>query len=329
MEKTALVTGAGGFIGSHLVERLLSLNYKVRALTWYHPNGSHGWLDISPLLSSPRLELILGDIRDSQHVAKLLEGIQEVYHLAALISIPHSYQEPESFFQTNLMGTLNLLQACRNHPVEKILLVSSSEVYGTARFTPITESHPLQAQSPYSASKIAKEKLAESFIHSYQLPISIVRPFNTYGPRQSLRALIPSLILQLLAGKEEILLGNIKPTRDWLYVPDTVEALIQIASEKDTVGKVLNIASGRECSVGEMAQTLIKLLNPQAMVVQDPKRIRPDSSEVYRLCGSSSLLQSITPWRPAYTLEAGLTETMKWFREHQQLPAYQNLSYRI
>ena len=329
MKKTALVTGAGGFIGSHLVDHLLHKNYTVRACTWYHPSQPRGWLATYNPNQQTSLSIHPGDIRDAAFVESVLEGVHEVYHLAALISIPHSYQTPESYFQTNVMGTLNLLQACRKYTLSRIIIVSSSEVYGTAQFTPMTESHPLQAQSPYSASKIAKEKLAESFWHSYQLPLTVVRPFNTYGPRQSLRALIPSLILQLLNGKDQIFLGDLSPTRDWVYVTDTVEALIKIANSPSTLGKVLNIATGIESSVGEIASGLIKRINPEAKLIQDPHRFRPPSSEVYRLCGSYSYLNQLTGWSPNYDLQEGISQTITWYRKFQRHPSYQNLSYRI
>ena len=329
MKKTALVTGAGGFIGSHLVDHLLHKNYTVRACTWYHPSQPHGWLATYNLDQQTSLSIHPGDIRDSTYVESMLAGVQEVYHLAALISIPHSYQAPESYFQTNVMGTLNLLQACRKYPVSRIVVVSSSEVYGTAQFTPMTESHPLQAQSPYSASKIAKEKLAESYWCSYKLPVTVVRPFNTFGPRQSLRALIPSLILQLLAGKDTIQVGDLSPTRDWVYVADTVEALIKIAHTPSTLGKVLNIATGKESSVGEIATGLIRWINPQAQLIQDPQRLRPSSSEVYRLCGSYSYLNQLTGWSPFFDLEKGIRKTIAWYREFREHPSFQNLSYRI
>ncbi|MEM6628521.1 MAG: SDR family NAD(P)-dependent oxidoreductase [Bacteroidota bacterium] len=329
MNKVALVTGAGGFIGSHLVERLIEKEYHVKAMTWYNPMGRKGWLDTLNREPHSRLEIIPGDIRDSHQVNSIVAGVSHIFHLAALITIPYSYQAPESYVQTNIGGTLNLLQACRANPVSRILIVSSSEVYGTAQFTPITESHPLQAQSPYSASKIAKEKLAESFFHSYQLPISIVRPFNTYGPRQSLRGVIPSIILQLLNGDEKVLIGDSRPTRDWVYVCDTVNALVDIAEQDTTIGKVLNIATGVETTVGSLAETLLQKILPSASLTQDPQRMRPTTSEVFRLCGSSELLHSLTQWEPKFTLDKGLEETILWFEKHRNLDSYQNLSYRI
>ena len=329
MKKVALVTGAGGFIGSHLVEELLKRGYQVKALTWYNALGGQGWLDTLSKSQTPTLEIIPGDVRDTHLLSSLVKGSTHVFHLAALITIPYSYQAPDSYVQTNIVGTLNLLQACRLHAVSRILITSSSEVYGTAQFTPITEDHPLQAQSPYSATKIAKEKLAESFFHSYDLPISIVRPFNTYGPRQSLRGLIPSLILQLLKKKKEIQIGDTRPTRDWVYVQDTVEGMIAIAEHEASIGKALNIATGTETSVGDLAENLIRKMEPGTRLVQDPKRLRPPSSEVFRLCGSAGLLHSLTDWLPKYSLEKGLETSINWYSQNQNLSYYQNLSYRI
>ena len=329
MKKVALVTGAGGFIGSHLVEELLARDYLVKALTWYNPLGGYGWLDSLKKDEHPALEIVPGDIRDSHLVTSLAEGATHIFHLAALITIPYSYQAPESYVQTNIGGTLNLLQASRLHSVSRLIIISSSEVYGSAQFTPITEDHPLQAQSPYSATKIAKEKLAESFFHSYGLPVSIVRPFNTYGPRQSLRGLIPSLILQLLQDQNEILIGDTGPTRDWVYVRDTIEALIAIAEEEETIGKTLNIATGTETSVGKLAEILIEKIRPSTNLVQDIKRLRPASSEVFRLCGSARMLNSLTDWVPKYPLEKGLEACISWYTQNQNLSYYQNLSYRI
>jgi NAD dependent epimerase/dehydratase len=311
-----LVTGADGFIGSHLTEELVKAGARVRAFVFYNSFNSWGWLDTLPDDILTELEVFPGDIRDPNGVREAMRGVDQVFHLAALIGIPFSYHSPDSYVDTNVKGTLNVLQAARELDVARILITSTSEVYGTAQYVPIDERHPYQGQSPYSATKIAADKLAESFYRSFGMPITIVRPFNTYGPRQSARAVIPTIITQLLAGKEEIRLGSLRPTRDFNYVKDTVRGFIEIAKSPLTIGEEVNIATQREVSVGELAELLIEQINPKARVVCDEERMRPEKSEVQRLLGSNEKIKRLTNWRPQYTLEEGLSETVEFFRGH-------------
>lgn len=314
--KKVLITGADGFIGSHLVEELLELGCNVRAFVFYNSFNSWGWLDTFPKEKLREIDIFAGDIRDPNAVRKAMENIEEVFHLAALVSIPFSYHSPDSYVDTNIKGTLNVLQAARDLGTKRVLITSTSEVYGTAQYVPIDEKHPFQGQSPYSATKIGADKIAESFYRSFDMPITIVRPFNTYGPRQSARAIIPTIITQLLTGKEEIKLGSLTPTRDFNYVKDTVNGFIEIARSYRTIGEEINIASQKEVSIGELAQELIKQINPRAKIVLDKSRIRPEKSEVNRLLGSNEKIKRLTNWKPKYSLTQGLAETINWFRSN-------------
>jgi len=308
-----LVTGAGGFIGSHLAERLVELGGSVRALVRYRSNGSWGWLDHSPLKGE--LEVVAGDVTDRDAVTQALQGVEVVFHLAAFIAIPYSYQAPESFIRANAQGALTLLQAARAQGVARFVHTSTSEVYGTARSVPITEEHPLQAQSPYAASKIAADKLVESFGLSFGLPVVTVRPFNTFGPRQSARAVVPTIITQCLT-EPTVRLGNLTPTRDLTYVTDTVEGFVRAASAPQAVGRTINLGTGREISIGDLARLIAELSERQVDVVQEPQRVRPQASEVERLLADNRLARELLGWQPAVPLEEGLRLTIEWMREH-------------
>ncbi|MDF2801229.1 MAG: nucleoside-diphosphate-sugar epimerase [Anaerocolumna sp.] len=314
--KQILVTGADGFIGSHLVEELVKDGNKVKAFTYYNSFNSWGWLDTLPKAVLDEIEIFTGDIRDPNGVREAMKGIDDVYHLAALIAIPFSYHSPDSYVDTNIKGTLNVLQAARNFDTKRILITSTSEVYGTAQYVPIDEKHPFQGQSPYSATKIGADRIAESFYRSFNMPITIVRPFNTYGPRQSARAVIPTIITQLLAGKEELKLGSLTPTRDFNYVKDTALGFIEIAKSNKTIGEEINIATQKEISIGALTQELINQINPNARIICDDQRLRPENSEVNRLLGSNVKIKSLTNWEPKYTLKAGLAETIEWLRNN-------------
>lgn len=318
MAKKVLVTGADGFIGSHLTEMLLEKGYSVKAFTFYNSFNNWGWLDALPEKKLSEINIFSGDIRDPNGVREAMRGIDMVFHLAALIAIPFSYHSPDSYVDTNIKGTLNVLQAARELETEKIMITSTSEVYGTAQYVPIDEKHPFQGQSPYSATKIGADRLAESFYRSFRLPAAIVRPFNTYGPRQSARAVIPTIITQLLAGKTEIKLGMLTPTRDFNYVKDTAEGFVAIAESDKTVGEEINIASQREISIGDLASEIIKQINPNAELICDEQRIRPEKSEVNRLLGSNEKIQKLTNWKPRYSLEQGLGETIEWVRQNMK-----------
>lgn len=311
-----LVTGADGFIGSHLVEKLVKEGHDVRAFSYYNSFNSWGWMDSFSKELINEIDIFTGDIRDPNGVREAMKGIDEVYHLAALIAIPFSYHSPDSYVDTNIKGTLNVLQAARDFDLERILVTSTSEVYGTAKYVPIDENHPFQGQSPYSATKIGADRLAESFYRSFDMPISIVRPFNTYGPRQSARAVIPTIITQLLSGKEEIKLGSLTPTRDFNYVKDTVNGFVEIAKSSKAIGEEINIATQKEISIGQLAEELIKQINPNAKIVCDDQRLRPDKSEVNRLLGANGKISSMTNWKPNYTFAEGLSETIEFFKEN-------------
>ncbi len=315
--KKVLVTGADGFIGSHLAEQLLEKGYDTRAFVYYNSFGSWGWLDTLPEKKRAEIEIFSGDIRDPHGIRTAMKGVDWVFHLAALIAIPFSYHSPDSYVDTNIKGTLNVLQAAADLGTEKIMVTSTSEVYGTAQYVPIDEKHPFQGQSPYSATKIGADRLAESFYRSFQLPIAIVRPFNTYGPRQSARAVIPTIISQLLAGNEEIRLGSLTPTRDFNYVKDTAAGFLAIAQSDRTVGEEINIATGEEISIGALAGTIIRQMNPRARIVCDEQRLRPEKSEVNRLLGSNAKLRELTGWKQQYTFEEGIAETILWMKENQ------------
>jgi NAD dependent epimerase/dehydratase len=287
-----LITGADGFIGSHLTEALVEAGYDVRAFVYYNSFNSFGWLDTISKEIKNKIEFFPGDIRDPNGVRTAMKDCEVVFHLAALIAIPFSYHSPDSYLDTNVKGTLNIVQAAKDLGIERVLVTSTSEVYGTAQFVPITELHPKQPQSPYSASKIGADAISDSFYRSFELPITIVRPFNTYGPRQSARAVIPTIISQLLNGAEEIKLGDLTPTRDLLFVKDTVSGFVKIAECDDLIGHEVNISTQSEISVGELAQFLINKINPKAKIISDSIRLRPEKSEVFRLFGSNEKLKS-------------------------------------
>lgn len=312
--KKVLITGADGFIGSHLTEHLMEKGYEVKAFTYYNSFNTWGWLDTFPKEKLSELEIFQGDIRDPNGVREAMKGVDGVFHLAALIAIPFSYHSPDSYVDTNIKGTLNVLQAARDLDLERVLITSTSEVYGTAQYVPIDEKHPYQGQSPYSATKIGADRLAESFYRSFGLPVTIVRPFNTFGPRQSARAVIPTIITQLLAGKEEIRLGSLTPTRDFNYVKDTANGFYEIAKSDRTIGEEINIATQREISIGDLAHELIRQINPRAKIVCDQQRTRPEKSEVNRLLGCNEKILRLTDWKPAYTFEQGLAETIEWIK---------------
>ena len=329
MNKKVLITGADGFIGSHLTELLIQSGYKVRAFVYYNSFNSNGWLDTLTAETKSKIDIISGDIRDPNGVREAMIGIDIVFHLAALIAIPFSYHSPDSYIDTNVKGTLNILQAARDSKVKRILITSTSEVYGTAQFVPITELHPKQPQSPYSASKIGADAIADSFYRSFDLPITIVRPFNTYGPRQSARAVIPTIISQLLNGAEEIKLGDISPTRDLLFVKDTVIGFLKIAQCNELIGHEVNIATQSEITIGNLAQNLINNINPNAKIITDSVRLRPEKSEVFRLFGSNEKLKSYTDWEQEYSLEKGLKETIDWFSKVENLKQYKSDIYNV
>ncbi len=312
--KKVLVTGADGFIGSHLTEKLVELGYQVKAFVFYNSFNTWGWLDTLPKNVLNKIEIFSGDIRDPNGVREAMKGVDIVFHLAALIAIPFSYHSPDSYVDTNIKGTLNILQASRELGIERVLVTSTSEVYGTAQYVPIDEKHPFQGQSPYSATKIGADRLAESFYRSFDLPVTIVRPFNTYGPRQSARAVIPTIITQLLSGQTEIKLGSLTPTRDFNFVKDTASAFIEISKVNDTIGQEINIATQEEISIGQLAQELIDQINPKARILCDEQRIRPGKSEVERLLGSNEKIKKLTNWSPKYTFKQGISETIDFFR---------------
>ncbi len=325
--KKVLVTGADGFIGSHLTESLLQKGYDVKAFTMYNSFNTWGWLDTLPKDELDQIEIFSGDVRDPNGVREALKGVDGVFHLAALIAIPFSYHSPDSYVDTNIKGTLNILQAARELETERIMITSTSEVYGTAQYVPIDEKHPFQGQSPYSATKIGADRLAESFYRSFNLPISIVRPFNTYGPRQSARAVIPTIISQLLSGKEEIKLGSLTPTRDFNYVKDTAAGFIAIAESDKTIGEEINIATQQEISIGELANEIIRQINPNAQIICDEQRLRPEKSEVNRLLGSNEKIKRLTGWSPQYTFEEGISDTIEWMRHN--LAFYKSDIYNV
>ena len=316
MAEKILVTGADGFIGSHLTEELVKQGFDVKAFSLYNSFNTWGWLDTLPQDIMENVEVFTGDVRDPNGVREAMKGTDAVFHLAALIAIPFSYHSPDAYVDTNIKGTLNVLQAAKQLDLDKVLITSTSEVYGTAQYVPIDESHPYQGQSPYSATKIGADRLAESFYRSFGLPVAIVRPFNTYGPRQSARAVIPTIITQLLAGKEEIRLGSLTPTRDFNFVKDTAQGFIEIYRSDKTVGEEINIATQNEISIGELAEELIRQINPQAKIVCDEERLRPEKSEVNRLLGSNEKIKMLSDWVPRFTFEEGLAQTIDFFRDN-------------
>ncbi|MCD4658369.1 MAG: NAD-dependent 4,6-dehydratase LegB [Planctomycetes bacterium] len=327
--KRVFVTGADGFIGSHLVEALIDEGCQVTALAYYNSFNSWGWLDSFAPEKLKQIEVVTGDIRDPNGIRQHIKNADIVFHLAALIAIPFSYHSPDCYVDTNIKGTLNILQASRDFNVEKVLVTSTSEVYGTADYVPIDEQHPRKGQSPYSATKIGADAITDSFWRSFQLPVVTVRPFNTYGPRQSARAVIPTIITQLLTGFDEINLGAIAPTRDLVFVEDTARGFIEIAKADKVLGEEINIATQQEISIGDLAYIIINLINPKASIKTDSQRLRPENSEVERLLGSSEKIRKLTNWQPRYTLEEGLSQTIEWFRDEYNLKQYKANIYNV
>ena len=322
--KPVLVTGADGFIGSHLTEALLAQGCKVRALAQYNSFNHWGWLEE---VKHPELEIVSGDVRDGDFCREITRGCGTVFHLAALIAIPYSYVAPDSYVDTNIRGTLNMCQAARDAGVERIIVTSTSEVYGTALQVPISENHPRQPQSPYSATKIGADAIAASFHNAFDLPVVIARPFNTYGPRQSARAIIPTIIGQIAAGRRRIKVGDLTPTRDFNYVADTCAGFIALASAPGIEGRDINIATGTEVTMEETLHTIARIMEADVEWVTDPERLRPSKSEVRRLCGDNSLITSLSDWRPQHTLEQGLRKTIEWFVRPANLAKYKTAIY--
>jgi NAD dependent epimerase/dehydratase len=331
--RKVLVTGAAGFIGSHLTEELVRRNFSVRAFLHYNSMGSQGWLDSSPREVREQLEVFSGDIRDPNGVRTAVKGCDAVFHLAALIAIPYSYHSPDTYVETNIRGTLNVLQAARDWDISRVIHTSTSEVYGTAQFVPITEEHMLQGQSPYSASKIGADQLALSFERSFGTPVTVVRPFNTYGPRQSARAVIPTIITQIAAGQRCIKLGSIHPTRDFNFVTDTVSGFLAALETKAGIGEVINIGSGFEISIGDVAQLIAQLMGAKIQIEQDSVRLRPERSEVDRLWASSAKAQKLLGWSPRHSglegLQNGLEQTISWFTKNENLSRYRQNVYTL
>lgn len=325
MDKTkVLVTGADGFIGSHLTQKLLAEGYAVRALCQYNSFNDWGWLEG---VTHPDLEIVTGDVRDPDFCRHITRGCSTVYHLAALIAIPYSYVAPDSYVDTNIKGTLNMCQAARDCGVKRIVVTSTSEVYGTAQYVPIDEKHPRQPQSPYSATKIGADAIAKSFYNAFELPVVIARPFNTYGPRQSARAIIPTIITQIANGAKEIKVGDLTPTRDFNYVADTAAGFIALGTTDGLEGMEINIATGREVTMAETLDLIKSIMNSDVRYVTDPERLRPAGSEVFRLCGDNTLITRLTSWRPQYTLEEGLRLTVDWFTRPENLRRYKSDIY--
>jgi NAD dependent epimerase/dehydratase len=325
--KRAFVTGADGFIGSHLVELLLQRGYTVKALAQYNSFNYWGWLEDIPQHSS--LEIISGDIRDPHFCKKVIRDADVVFHLAALIAIPYSYIAPDSYVDTNVKGTLNVVQAAQENGKIRVIHTSTSEVYGTAQYVPIDEKHPRQPQSPYSASKIGADAMAMSFYNAFGLPVTIARPFNTYGPRQSARAIIPSIISQILSGTKVIKIGDLTPTRDFNYVRDTCLGFIALAECNETIGKEVNIASNSEISMGSTLSIIKEIMNSDVRFETEEQRLRPENSEVFRLCGDNKLICSLTGYSPRYSLREGLSETVSWFMESNNLKKYKSTIYNL
>jgi len=314
--KSVVVTGADGFIGSHLTEALVAAGCRVKAFVYYNSFNSWGWLDTVPAETRDQIEVFAGDIRDPNGVRTAVAGTDIVFHLAALIGIPFSYHSPDSYVDTNIKGTLNVLQAARDLDIERVVVTSTSEVYGTALHVPIDEKHPRQGQSPYSATKIGADAIADSFYRSFDLPVVTARPFNTYGPRQSTRAIIPTIITQLLRGETELHLGSIRPTRDLNYVTDTAAGFMALADCAEAIGRDVNICTGKEISVGDLAALIADVLGVSPTIVTDEERLRPGKSEVERLLGDNALIGSLTGWSPEVELRDGIGRTVDWMREH-------------
>ena len=316
--KKILVTGAGGFIGSHLVEKLVNLDAEVTAFVRYNSRSDFGFIEILPSEIKEKLNIVQGDLSDSDAVRNAVKGADIVFHLGALIAIPYSYINPRETIETNILGALNVLTAAKENEIEKFIHTSTSEVYGTARYVPIDENHPLQGQSPYSASKIGADKIAESFYNSFDLPVAIIRPFNTFGPRQSARAVIPTIITQALT-KEKIFLGSLHPTRDYTYIKDVVEAFIEVAESPKSTGEVINIGSNFEVSIGTLAEKIISLIGKNAEIITDPARIRPPKSEVEELWCDNTKAKRLLGWEPKTLIDDGLKKTIEWISEHIKL----------
>ena len=328
-DKKILVTGADGFIGSHLTEELVREGYSVRAFVMYNSFGHWGWLEQSPPEIKKAVEIMAGDIRDRAFVLKAVVGVDYLFHLASLIAIPYSYQAEESFVDTNVKGTLNLLQAARETGVEKFFHTSTSEIYGSARQIPMDENHPVSGQSPYAATKIAADAMAEAFHRSYDIPLTVLRPFNTYGPRQSARAIIPAIITQIAAGKKEIRLGSLAPKRDFTFVEDIARAFTAAVEKDNLNGEVINIGSGEDIAIGELAEKIAGLMRKSVKIVRDPERVRPDKSEVQQLVCDRSKAERLLGWRPETALDDGLEKTIAWFSEEKNLAGYKTDRYNI
>jgi len=329
MTDIAAVTGAEGFIGSHLVEALVRRGYRVKAMVLYNMFSSKGWLDTLPADITDQVDVVFGDVRDPATVRDLVEGAAVVYHLAAIGSVPYSYSAPRSFIDTNTIGTMHVLEAARACRTPRVVHTSTSETYGTARTVPISESHPLQAQSPYAASKVAADKLAESYHLSFGLPVITLRPFNTFGPRQSTRAVIPQIITQLASGSRQLMLGALDPTRDFSYVLDTAGAFITLgeAPASAVIGELFNCGPGDDIAIGKLAEDIVRLMGAEADIVEDPQRLRPKDSEVMRLVCDASKLRERTGWQPRYTRDEGLRETIAWYRDPANLARFKANEY--
>ncbi|MCE5175214.1 MAG: NAD-dependent 4,6-dehydratase LegB [Bacteroidales bacterium] len=321
-----LVTGADGFIGSHLTEMLLEQGYQVRALSYYNSFNDWGWLEE---LKHPNLEVLTGDVRDPHFCKLITKDVETVFHLAALIAIPYSYIAPDSYVDTNVKGTLNICQAAKENGVKRVLVTSTSEVYGTAQYVPIDEKHPKQPQSPYSATKIGADAIAMSFYNAFGLPVVIVRPFNTYGPRQSARAIIPTIITQIANGKKEIKLGDLTPTRDFNFVKDTCKGFIELSKCDAAIGQEVNVCSNCEISMRDTMKLIARMMNSDVKFVEDAQRLRPKNSEVFRLLGDNSKIKSLTGYTPSYSLEAGLRETIEWIIDNKNLNKYKSDIYNV
>jgi NAD dependent epimerase/dehydratase len=327
--KKILITGADGFIGSHLVEALLKKDCHVKAFVFYNSFNSWGWLDTLSKETLKSVEVVTGDIRDSNGIRNEVKGVDIIFHMAALIAIPFSYHSPDSYIDTNIKGALNVLQASRDYNSERVIITSTSEVYGTAKYVPIDEKHPLQGQSPYSASKIGADKVAESFYRSFSTPVIIARPFNTYGPRQSARAVIPTIVTQSLCKRRDIHLGSLTPTRDLSYVSDTCNGLIALAECDEAIGREVNIGSGQEISINDLAKLIIDIIGVDASVIFDEHRVRPENSEVKRLVCDSGILRQLTGWKPEIAINEGLVKTIEWFKDEHILKKYKSEIYNM
>ncbi len=321
-----LVTGADGFIGSHLTEMLLEKGYGVKALSYYNSFNNWGWLEG---LGHPNLEVITGDVRDAHFCKHITKDIDIIFHLAALIAIPYSYVAPDSYVDTNIRGTLNICQAAKENNVKRVIVTSTSEVYGTAKYVPIDENHPKQPQSPYSATKIGADAMALSFYNAFDLPVVVARPFNTYGPRQSARAIIPTIITQIASGVKEIKLGDLTPTRDFNYVKDIAKGFIELSKCDEAIGKEVNICSNFEISMKDTLELIAKLMNSDVKFITDQQRIRPEKSEVFRLWGNNKKIKELTGFHPSYSIEEGLTETIQWFLKKENLEKYKSGIYNV